>query len=199
MEEDLNPLEWKPVNRRSIFSTRVFDIHEIISCSPENTESTFYTLHAGDWVIVIPVLADENGEDSFLMVTQWRHGAGSMSIEFPGGVIDPGENPETAAARELREETGFSAGKITHAASLSPNPAIMDNRCHVYFAENLVNTRKLDLDDDEFISAQTITVRKVIDLMGHGPYIHGLMSAALFLYIQKKGLPATKNAVDSPR
>ncbi len=198
MEVNLHPLEWKPVKRHSIFTTRVFDVHEITSCSPENTERTFYTLHAGDWVIVIPVLTDESGEECFLMVTQWRHGAGTMSIEFPGGVIDPGEAPETAAARELLEETGFSAETITHAASLSPNPAIMDNNCHVFFAENLVNTRQLDLDDDEFISAQVIPVRKVIELMGNGPYIHGLMSAALFLYIQKKGLPAAKKAADSP-
>ncbi len=191
---DMEPqgLEWKPITRKSIFSTRIFDIHEITSCSPENTESTFYTLHASDWVIILPVLKDGNGVDLFLMVKQWRHGAQEMSIEFPGGVIDPGETPEQAAERELREETGFTSGRLVLAGTISPNPAIMDNHCHIFFAEELENVHKTDMDDDEYIAAEAIPVPLVIEQMGKGGYIHGLMSAALFLYIQKNGLPASK-------
>lgn len=198
MEMIEQKLEWSPVKRVNIFSTRIFDIREITSRSPENSENIFYTLHATDWVIVIPVLTDVNGEDRFLMVRQWRHGAEQLSIEFPGGVIDPGETPENAAKRELCEETGFRAGKLTHATSFSPNPAIMDNHCHIFLAENLENTHSTDLDDDEFLLAEAIPVQQVIDAMGHGSYIHGLMAAALFIYIQKKGLPAAKICADSP-
>jgi ADP-ribose pyrophosphatase len=183
-------LQWEPVNRKNIFSTKIFDIHEITSRSPENIVGSFFTLHASDWVIIIPILKDENGNNSFLMVKQWRHGAEEMSIEFPGGVIDPGESPETAALRELCEETGYRSGNLMHAGTISPNPAIMDNHCHIFFAENLENTHKNDLDDDEFLSAEAVPVAQVIEGMGHGAYIHGLMSAALFLYIQKFGLPA---------
>lgn len=186
---DKQDLCWQPMDRKNIFSTRVFDIREIRSRSPENSEGTFYTLHATDWVIVIPVIRNENGTDSFVMVRQWRHGAEAMSIEFPGGVIDAGETPAKAAERELLEETGFHAGELTHAATLSPNPAIMDNQCHIFFAESLENTNRLDLDDDEYVMAETVPVEEVIAGMGHGAYIHGLMSAALFIWIQKNGLP----------
>jgi 8-oxo-dGTP pyrophosphatase MutT (NUDIX family) len=187
---DASKLTWHPIGKKSVFSTRVFDIHEIQSKSPENVEKTFYAIHASDWVIVIPVLKDENGQEYFLMVNQWRHAAGMMSVEFPGGVIDKGETPEEAARRELREETGFVTDKLVHGGSISPNPAIMDNRCYIFFAENLENTHNLDLDDDEYLSAEPIPVRHVIETMGHGEYLHGLMSAALFLYVQKNGLPA---------
>jgi ADP-ribose pyrophosphatase len=183
-------LAWRPRERKSVFSTRIFDVHEIKSVSPENTEGTFYAIHAADWVIVLPVLRDDEGTESFLMVRQWRHAAENMSVEFPGGVIDRGEKPEDAARRELLEETGFACGKLTHGGSISPNPAIMDNRCHIFFAEDLENTNETDLDDDEYLAAEEIPVREVLMKMGHEGYLHGLMSAALFLYVQKKGLPA---------
>ena len=182
-------LVWQPLNRRKIFSTRIFDINEIQSCSPEKDTATFYSLHATDWVIVVPVIRNENGIESFLMVKQWRHGAERLSIEFPGGVIDKGEKPEHAAARELLEETGYQAGELIQGASVSPNPAIMENTCHFFFARNLTNTHRLDLDDDEFVNTEAIPITKVIEEMGHGMYIHALMSSALFFYIQKNGLP----------
>ncbi|HKL85733.1 MAG TPA: NUDIX hydrolase [Treponemataceae bacterium] len=183
-------LKWKPIERKNVFSTRVFDIHEITSQSPDSRNEIFYSLHAGDWVIVIPVLKNKNGKDSFLMVTQWRHGSESLSIEFPGGVIDEGENPTQAAMRELVEETGYTAGNLSLAGKLSPNPAIMDNQCHIFIAENLLNTHHLDLDDNEYLSSQAMDISEVFSSMGHGSFRHGLMSAALLLYVQKKGLPA---------
>ncbi len=183
-------LIWRPVDRKNIFSTRIFDIHEITSLSPDNAKGTFYALHAPDWVIVVPVLRDETDRESFLMVKQWRHGSSELSIEFPGGVIDEGETPEEAAKRELREETGFQAGKLIHAACLSPNPAIMDNHCHIFIAEDMENIHELDLDDDEYLAAESIPVKQVLDAMGHGTYLHGLMAAALFLFVQRNGLPS---------
>lgn len=182
-------LSWKPVRKKSIFSTRIFDIHEIVSKSPGDTEGTYYAMHASDWVIVVPVIEKADGTKEFLMVRQWRHGAEAESVEFPGGVIDEGENPETAAARELREETGHTARNMEHLVSISPNPAIMDNRCHIFLAEGLAHSHETDPDDDEFLAAIPLSASSVFRDMGKAPFIHGLMSAALFAYVQKKGLP----------
>lgn len=182
-------LEWHPLHRETVFSTRIFDITEITSRSPENGEKTFFTLHAADWVIVVPVITDAAGNEEFLMVRQWRHGSEMISIEFPGGVIDHGEAPEDGARRELLEETGYRAGKLVHAASLSPNPAIMDNTCHVFIAEELENTKTLSPDDDEYLAVETVPFAEVFRRMGQEGYRHGLMAAAMFLYLQKKGCP----------
>ncbi|MBN2811606.1 NUDIX hydrolase [Treponema zuelzerae] len=179
-------LSWKPVSTAKAFSTRVFEVHEIESLSPDNQKGTYYTLHASDWVIVVPSLSIKGTEASFIMVEQWRHGTSARSIEFPGGVIDPGETPEQAAHRELAEETGYIARSMTHLASISPNPAIMDNYCHIFLAEDLQDTKERDLDEDEYVACTVMTESEVLKKMGKNPFNHGLMLAALFLYTQKK-------------
>ncbi|HNQ97202.1 MAG TPA: NUDIX hydrolase, partial [Treponemataceae bacterium] len=159
-------VRWEPLKSTSVFSTRVFDIHEILSRSPDNQDHTFYSLKASDWVIVVPVIHSPDGEDEFLMVRQWRHGVAEESLEFPGGVMNPGEKPEEAALREMLEETGFTAKKIYHGATVSPNPAIMSNHCHFFIAEDLQDTRETHLDEDEYVTVERIPVQTVQERMG---------------------------------
>jgi 8-oxo-dGTP pyrophosphatase MutT (NUDIX family) len=106
-------------------------------------------------------------------------------MEFPGGVIEKGEPPCDAAARELREETAYNAGKITKIGECSPNPAIMSNRVHFFLAENLQDMGKQDLDEDEYVETELVSAAEVFTNMGRAPYIHALMGTALSLYLQK--------------
>jgi 8-oxo-dGTP pyrophosphatase MutT (NUDIX family) len=118
------------------------------------------------------------------MVWQWRHGARELSLEFPGGVFEPGENPEQAAARELYEETGYKPQKIKKIGEFSPNPAMMSNRVHFFLAENLQGKGKQELDEYEFVDVVTVDIDEVNKGMGTPPFIHALMGTALMLYHQ---------------
>jgi 8-oxo-dGTP pyrophosphatase MutT (NUDIX family) len=132
----------------------------------------------------VPVL---NGGKDFLMVRQWRHGSGELSLEFPGGVFEPGEDPAVAAARELREETAYNPGRIRKIGEFSPNPALMSNRVHFFLAEDLTPLESQDLDDDEFVDVEIVPIEEVFQGLGRPPYIHALMGTAYALYLQAIG------------
>ncbi|GHU47255.1 DNA mismatch repair protein MutT [Spirochaetia bacterium] len=167
-----------------MFETPVFSVGERKCRGPDNSFKTFTVLDASDWAIVIPVIKTDKG-NCFVMVRQWRHGETSLSLEFPGGVFESGEDALSAAKRELAEETAFTPGKILKLAVCNPNPALMSNHVHFFLAEDLAPLKAQDLDEDEFVAVEIIPMDEVIANMGNPPYIHALMSAALGLYLRE--------------
>jgi 8-oxo-dGTP pyrophosphatase MutT (NUDIX family) len=141
-------------------------------------------MDAPDWAIVVPVLDTPQGR-KFVMVRQWRHGARELSLEFPGGVFERGEEAPRAAERELREETAYQAGKIAILGEFNPNPAIMSNKVYFFLAQDLKPLPGQNLDEDEYVDVVLVSQDEVIRGMGRGgPFIHALMGTALALYLR---------------
>ena len=176
-------LSWKEESRKKVFECRVFSVCESLCRSPDEQLRAYTVIDAADWAIIIPVLETPQGK-KFVMVRQWRHGSRCLSLEFPGGVFEPGENPQEAAARELLEETGYKPGTIRKIGEFSPNPAIMSNTAHFFLATDLVNTGKQELDPDEYVEVELVSEDSVVKGMGKPPYLHALMGSALALYLQ---------------
>jgi len=177
-------LVWHEEDRKTVFTCPVFSVSERYCRSPDKTLKTYTVLEASDWAMIIPVLETERGRE-FVMVRQWRHGAGELSLEFPGGVFEKSEDPEAAAARELREETGYVAGKIEKLGEFNPNPAIMSNRIHFFLARDLKPPVMQELDEDEYIEVEIVPWGEVLSGLGKPPYIHALMGTAISLFLQK--------------
>ena len=172
-------LVWKENGRRELLRTVVFTVNETDSTGPNGETGHYVVADAPDWCIVIPEM-----DGDFLMVKQWRHASCSLSVEFPGGVIEKGEEPAHAAARELLEETGFSAENLVLLGEMSPNPALFSNRVFVFWAENLSKKGAQSLDSDEFVAYTRIAKKSVLDKMGTAEQSHALMASALCLYMK---------------
>jgi 8-oxo-dGTP pyrophosphatase MutT (NUDIX family) len=179
-------LIWKEESLKTVFTCPIFDVEERYCRSPRDTVKAYTVLNTSDWSIVIPVLETERGRE-FVMVRQWRHGERGLSLEFPGGVFEKGENAETAARRELKEETGYDAKKIVKLGEFNPNPAIMSNHVHFFLAMDLNPPVEQQLDDDEYVEVETIPWKEVRNGLGKAPYIHALMGTAMALYLQMEG------------
>ncbi|MCL2043949.1 MAG: NUDIX hydrolase [Treponema sp.] len=185
--KDEKTLVWKEKGRKKVFDCRVFSVYESYCVRPRGNNPdelrTFSVIDTSEWAIVVPVAGD-----NFVMVRQWRHSSQSICLEFPGGVFEPGENPAAAAARELLEETGYRPGTIRKIGEFSPNPAIMANKVHFFLAEDLVNTGRQELDPDEFVEVELVSIETVKKNMGKPPFSHALMGSALLLYLQSQDL-----------
>ncbi|MBO6219151.1 MAG: NUDIX hydrolase [Treponema sp.] len=170
-------LEWTETEKHELLKTIVLSVNEVTSSGPDGIKGKYIVMDAPDWVIVVP-----ETDGKFITVKQWRHGNRSLSIEFPGGVINSGEKPEDAAKREMEEETGYKVGKLTYLGAANPNPAIMSNKVHFFAAEELICTGIQHLDKDEFVEYAQVPVEEVYEKIGSEEYPHALMMSALLKY-----------------
>jgi len=175
-------LRWKEIFRRQIASCPIFDLYAAERVSPGGQKGEFWILDARDWVNVVPVLLPAEGQPRFLMVRQYRHGAEQITTEFPAGLVERGEDPAAAAGRELLEETGYKAGRLTLIGSLRPNPSFMTNRCFTYLAEDLQPAGLPALDPLEALESMALPVAEVEERAGHGELVNALTLVALMSY-----------------
>ena len=178
---DDQALIWRTKERQLLLHTPVYDVIAQREISATGLEGTYVAMDAPDWVMTIPVY-----QGQFVLVRQWRHSLDAITLEFPGGVADRGEDPAVTARRELEEETGFRVGRLTHLGTCSPNPALFKNRFHCYLAEGLTPTGAQHLDADELLRYELMPVEQVIAGFGTPLFSHALMGTALAFYLRRR-------------
>ncbi len=120
-------------------------------------------LHLGA-VAIIPLMSDGR----IIMERQYRYAHGRTFFEIPAGKLDSAdEDPLLAAKRELREETGAVAGKITYLGRIDTTPALINEKVHLYLAEDLTFGER-ELDDDEFLETEAVPLDTLLDMVMKG-------------------------------
>lgn len=176
---------WKETANRTLVETRVYTLEERKAVNPRtDVEVPIWVLESSDWVNVIPV--DDEGR--IVVVRQYRHGTRSVTVEIPGGVIEPGEAPEAGARRELREETGYEAGELELIGVVEPNPAILTNATYTFLAKGVQKVAGLDLDQAEDIDVGLLELTEIQAMIDRGEITHSLVVAAFYWLERRQGL-----------
>jgi len=186
------PRRWTPLETEFLQDCAVFTVSRAAARSPQGETHDFFRIDSADWVNVVPLTA--GGE--VVMIRQYRHGLRDLTLEIPGGLIDPGEEPVVAAGRELLEETGFRAAELVPIGAISPNPALFSNRVHTYLATGLEQVGAPTNPGNEETVVELVPEADLRGIVRDGGVDHALVIAALhFLDLHREagepGRPAS--------
>ena len=174
-----DPPAWDLVRQKTVHDCRIFRLDETDMRSPRNGEvHTFYRIEAPDWTNVVPVTKDGR----IVMVRQFRLGSQDTTLEVPGGMVDPDEEPAVAAARELLEETGYQGDELELIGVVNPNPALFGNRLHTYVAPGVVPVAPIRNEGKEETVVSLVSEDDLPRLVREGAISHALVLVAFHWY-----------------
>jgi 8-oxo-dGTP pyrophosphatase MutT (NUDIX family) len=179
---------WETLSSRFLGDYRIFRLWEHKRRSPRtDLAKPFFVIESVDWVNIIPVTSAEQ----VVLIQQFRHGTQEVTLEVPGGMVDPGESPETAARREMLEECGYDSSHIVPLGSVTPNPAVFDNRLHTFIALEAQLRGAPKPGDFEETAVQLVPLSEIPHLIRTERITHALVIAAFHLYDLhvSKGIP----------
>ena len=152
------------ISREEIYDGKVLHlVKDTVRLPDGKTAIREICLHVGA-VCVIPILPDGR----VIMERQFRYAHGRVFYEIPAGKLDsPDEDPLRAAERELREETGAVAGKMTFLGVVDTSPALINERIYMYLAEDLTFGER-ELDEGEFLNVELAPLSELYKMVMSG-------------------------------
>lgn len=159
---DKNLIE-KPISSKEIFDGKILHVvHDTVEL-PNGAEAFREVIRHTGAVCVIPVTED----GMVIMERQYRYPIARVMLEIPAGKLEIGEDPLEGGLRELEEETGIVAGKMTCLGELLPAPAYCDEKITMYLATELTRKER-HLDEDEFLDVFEMPLSELVRMVMDG-------------------------------
>lgn len=189
------PIKPEILKRQTLFRSRLFRIDEVELRFSNGAERTYEKLCSGGpgAVLIVPLLNDK----TLLLIREYAAGLDGYHLACPKGAVDQGESLLQAANRELQEEVGYAARKLTFLKKLHLSPSYMEHGINIVIAQDLYPTR-LEGDEPEPIEVEEVPFGDLTELCMRDEVSEGRTIAALFLVrewlAQGNGQQAAVNA-----
>ena len=169
-----------PTSRR-VYTGRVVSLDVDTVTFPNGTVGELEMIRHPGASAVVPFLDDPADADPrIVLIRQYRYATSGYLFEIPAGRLDPGEHPEQCALRELREETGYSATRVSHLTTFWTTPGFTDERIHVYVATGLEEGDSA-LESDEILDLHPTPLSKALEMIRSGEITDGKSMIGIFL------------------
>ncbi len=165
---------WKTLSTRPVYRNRWLSLREDLVELPDRRTTIYGVVACGDCVGILPFL----DADTVAMVRQYRYIAGRPTWEMPTGGVHAGESLAEAAQRELGEEAGYRAGRLTHISTFHTSKSVMDETAHLFLAEALAPA-PVPPDDTEFIEVRPFRLGDVLAMVLSGEIVDAMTIIAV--------------------
>ena len=169
-------MDYRVLQSESIFQGKVFGVRIDQVESPTGQTTRIDVVEHNGAVVMIPVDDDQR----IWFVRQYRHPTGKVLLELPAGTLDPGEDPETCAVRECREEIGMSPSYLLPLGGAFIAPGYSTEYLHFFLARDLTPA-PLTPDADEDLDVERLGWNEIMELIAEGELQDTKSLAGLFL------------------
>jgi ADP-ribose pyrophosphatase len=167
------------LSSRRVFEGRAVNLRVDTVRLPNGRETTREIVEHGSCVAIVAL----DDADNVLLVKQYRQPVEKELLEIPAGGIDPGESPEDAVRREMREETGFLPQKVEKLGGFYSSPGFCTEYLHLYLAADLVE-KPLKAEDTESITLARVPLSQVKGLIASGTICDAKSIAGLLAFLE---------------
>jgi len=159
------------LDSRRIYAGRVVRLDVDTVRFPDGSTGQLELIRHPGAAAIVPCASDPPGADpTILLIRQYRYATGGQLWEIPAGTLDPGEEPEACARRELLEETGVTAARLERLTSIWTTPGFTTEVIHLYLATGLT-AGEPSRERDEFIEVVPQPLSRVLELIRDGAIV----------------------------
>jgi len=170
----LTETPWKRLSTTPIYRNRWLSLREDLVELPDGQTTIYGVVSCGECVGVLPFV----DRDTVVLVRQYRYVSQRATWEMPTGGVHAGESLEAAAQRELAEETGYRAGRLTHVSTYHTSKSVVDETAYLFLGEELVSA-PVSPDETEFITVRLFPFETALEMVVSGEIVDSMTIIAV--------------------